>query len=127
MLAVELFVYPGTTIPGIAGMLLIVVSVVMGMVDMYPGTPSLPTLPQLRLPLRDLGIATGGAVAAILLLVRFLPKTPIYASLVSQTTSGVRSMAAIETRQASSRSVNRAPISAATLYPTCMSWRTCRS
>ena len=99
LLAVELFVYPGTTIPGIAGMLLIVVSVVMGMVDMYPGTPSLPTLPQLRLPLRDLGIATGGAVAAILLLVRFLPKTPIYASLVSQTTSGVRSMAAIETRQ----------------------------
>jgi membrane-bound serine protease (ClpP class) len=101
LLAVELFLYPGTTIPGIAGMLLILVSVVMGMVDMYPGSPSLPTLPQLRLPLRDLGIASVGALVIAFYLARFLPKTPIYAVLVSASASGVQSVAALETRQKS--------------------------
>src|SRR5437879_13831694 len=50
----ELFVHPGTILPGLAGLFLIVVALVMAMVDRYPGRPALPTLPQLELPLRNL-------------------------------------------------------------------------
>lgn len=115
LLAVELFVYPGTTIPGIAGLLLILVSVVMGMVDMYPGAPSLPTMPQLRLPLRDLGIAFLGAVVIGYYIARFLPKTPIYAALVSKTASGEQSSSALERRQNSL--VGQTGVSISPLHP----------
>lgn len=99
LVAVELFVFPGTTAPGIIGLALILVAVVMAMVDVYPGGPLLPTLPQLQLPLRDLAIATGGATVIVLLLARFLPKTSVYLTLVSQTASGVSSVAEQEARQ----------------------------
>jgi hypothetical protein len=33
------------------------VALVMGMVDMYPGAPLLPRLPDLQAPLRDLSVA----------------------------------------------------------------------
>ena len=99
LVAVELFVFPGTTIPGIVGMALILIAVVMAMVDMYPGGPLLPTLPQLQLPLRDLAIATVGALVIGLVLARFLPKTSTFMTLVSQTASGVSSVAAREARQ----------------------------
>ena len=36
----ELFVHPGTILPGLIGFLLILVSLVMAMVDMYPGKPA---------------------------------------------------------------------------------------
>ena len=34
-------------------------ALVMATVDLYPGMPSLPTLPQLRIPLNDLALAWG--------------------------------------------------------------------
>jgi len=94
LLLLELFVFQGSMIAGIGGVVLMLVAVVMGMVDMYPGTPRLPTLPQLQLPLRNLGIALAGTVAIGLILARFLPKTSLFQKLVSQTASGVSSVAA---------------------------------
>ncbi len=102
LVLLELLVFPGTYIAGIAGAVLMLVSLVMGMVDMYPGTPgtpTLPTLPQLRLPLRDLAVATVVSFGLALVLARFLPKTPLYRQLVSQTASGVSSVAALEEQQ----------------------------
>lgn len=102
LVLLELLVFPGTYIAGIAGAVLMLVSLVMGMVDMYPGTPgtpTLPTLPQLRLPLRDLALAAVVSFGLALILARFLPKTPIYRQLVSQTASGVSSVAALEEQQ----------------------------
>ena len=64
LVLVELLVFPGTFIAGITGAVLMLVALVMGMVDMYPGTPTLPTLPQLQLPLRDISVAVGGLVCA---------------------------------------------------------------
>ncbi|MBI4327811.1 MAG: ATP-dependent Clp protease proteolytic subunit [Chloroflexi bacterium] len=99
LVALELFVFQGSMIAGIGGAVLMLVAIVMGVVDMYPGTPRLPTLPQLQLPLRDLGIALAGTPVIALLLARFLPKTLFFPKLVSQSASGVSSVAAQEAQQ----------------------------
>ena len=99
LVALELFVFQGSMIAGVGGAVLMLVAIFMGMVDMYPGTPRLPTLPQLQLPLRDLGIALVGTVVMAAILSRFLPKTSLFQKLVSQTASGVSSVAAQEAQQ----------------------------
>lgn len=96
LVGLELFVFPGTYLAGVIGGILILVALVMGMVDMYPGTPALPTLPQLQLPLRDISMAILISLGLVLILARFLPKTSFYHQLVSQTASGVSSVAAVE-------------------------------
>ncbi|MDO8835711.1 MAG: hypothetical protein Q7V01_08940 [Vicinamibacterales bacterium] len=62
LVVLELFLLQGSMIAGVRGAVLMLVAIVMGMVDVYPGTPRLATLPQLQLPLRDLGIALFGTV-----------------------------------------------------------------
>ncbi|HEY9175690.1 MAG TPA: NfeD family protein [Verrucomicrobiae bacterium] len=96
LVLLELLVFPGTYIAGVSGAVLMLVAVVMGMVDMYPGTPLVPSFPQLQLPLRDLGLALAVSFVLALVLARFLPQTPLYHQLVSQTASGVASVAALE-------------------------------
>ncbi|HMP82812.1 MAG TPA: NfeD family protein [Verrucomicrobiota bacterium] len=100
LVALELFVFPGTLIAGFAGVVLMLVALVMGMVDMYPGTPgapTMPTLPDLQSPLQDLAIAVGASVVIALVIARFLPKTRLFHNLVSETASGVSSVAMMET------------------------------
>ena len=99
LVLLELFVFPGSMIAGIAGVVLMLVAIVMGMVDMYPGTPGMPTLQQLHPPLRDLGIALVGAVVIGLVLSRFLPKTLLFQKLVSKSASGISSGALREAQQ----------------------------
>ena len=99
LVLLELLVFPGTYIAGISGAVLMLVALVMGMVDTYPGTPALPSFPQLQLPLRDISLAIAISFILALVLARFFPKTPLYHQLVSQTTSGVSSVAALEAQQ----------------------------
>ncbi len=99
LIMIELFLVPGTFIAGMAGALLTLVALIMGMVDVYPGAPAWPTLPQLQLPLRDLSVAVLVSFVLALGLARFLPKTTLFQHLVSQTASGVHSVAAVEARQ----------------------------
>ena len=63
-----MFVYPGTIAIGLAGAGLMMAAIIMAMVDMYPGMPSVPSIPQLQFPIQQLAIAVlGGAVAIWLL------------------------------------------------------------
>lgn len=89
LLATELFLAPGTVLPGVAGIALILVSLLMAMVDRYPGGPVLPTLPQLTVPLRDMAIAGAGLLVLMTVVAKWLPRTPLYDVLVSQDASGV--------------------------------------
>ncbi|HZI31543.1 MAG TPA: NfeD family protein, partial [Candidatus Binatia bacterium] len=82
-----------------AGAALMLIALVMAMVDMYPGMPALPTFKMLQLPLRDLFVAFVGGVLAVFALSRFLPKTAIYGRLVSNTASGVSTVAKLEQKQ----------------------------
>ena len=99
LVILELFVWPGTVALGLTGVALMLVTVVMAMVDLYPGMPPLPSLPQLRVPLRDLTYAAIGIAIVIAILSRYLPRTPLYDILVTRAVSGVESTLARETVQ----------------------------
>jgi membrane-bound serine protease (ClpP class) len=94
LVALELLVFPGTVALGLTGAVLMLVTLIMAMVDMYPGMPALPTLPQLVLPLRSLAYALVGSIVLIAVLGRLLPRTPWYGVLVTQGASGVVATAA---------------------------------
>jgi len=101
MVALELFLFPGTIVVGLVGAGLMLIAVVMAMVDVYPGMPVLPSIQSLRLPLRDILIAFVGAAVAIVVLSRVLPRTSVYGKLVSQSVSGVNTVVRLEQQQAS--------------------------
>lgn len=96
----EFFVHPGTILPGVIGALLILVSLIMAMADMYPGTPVIPTFPEIQLPLKNLGIALAGSLIIMAILARILPKTPMYRTLVSSAASGDASVLQQQKQQA---------------------------
>src|SRR5436190_4625932 len=60
LVVVEIFIYPGTIVVGLLGAGLMLVALVMAMVDIYPGMPGVPTLPQLRMPIEQILIAMAG-------------------------------------------------------------------
>jgi membrane-bound serine protease (ClpP class) len=99
LIAVELFLLPGTFVAGIMGAGLILVALIMATVDVYPGAPTVPAMPDLETPLRNLSFAVLASFVIALILARFLPKTTLFHRLVSQTASGVTADAAQETRQ----------------------------
>jgi membrane-bound serine protease (ClpP class) len=78
----ELVVHPGTIIPGVAGVMLMLAALLWAMVDRYPGQPLLPTAGMLWIPLRNLGIALMAGVAAIIALAKYLPRTLLYGRFV---------------------------------------------
>ena len=101
LLFLELLVFPGTLAIGIAGAGLMLISLVMALVDVYPGMPKIPSFPQLQLPLQTLGIAAVGSAVAVLALARFLPETPLFRGLVSTTASGESTTVAAEVQRSS--------------------------
>jgi len=94
LLVVEFFIYPGTIFIGLIGASLVLTALIMAMVDLWPsnvpGLPSLPPLTGFRRPLEILSTAIIGSVIIAILLARFLPKIPIYRTLVSQSASGMQ-------------------------------------
>jgi membrane-bound serine protease (ClpP class) len=101
LIALELFVFPGTFVAGALGAILVLIALIMAMVDVYPGAPTLPTLPDLEKSLGGLTMAVLVSVVIAFVLARFLPKTTLFNQLVSQSASGVISVAAQETQLAS--------------------------
>jgi membrane-bound serine protease (ClpP class) len=110
LLALEFFVLPGTMALGVAGAGLMVLGIVMALIDLYPGTPStpgMPSLPRFGAPSRDsleyairtLLITFAGSAIAIWLASKWLPKTSMYAALVSQGASGAATTARLEQQE----------------------------
>jgi membrane-bound serine protease (ClpP class) len=97
----EFFVHPGTVLPGVLGVALILIALLMALVDVYPGGPAVPTLPQLQFPLEEVGISLITSLVIMGILARILPSTPVYRMLVSRGASGVSSMAKLEKEMAS--------------------------
>ncbi len=91
LLIVELFVFPGTLIPGLLGFALILYAALNTMIDRYPSDATLPTLAQLHSPALNLSLGFFGGLAAILLAARYLPETvlfrPFRLSMTSPTAS----------------------------------------
>lgn len=104
LVVLEFFIFPGTVFLGLAGAGLILVSLIMAFVDIYPGTPAWPSDIRFKTSLENsmetFGLALVITVVAAILLARILPKTTLYASIVSQTTSGSRTEMQIEKTRA---------------------------
>jgi membrane-bound serine protease (ClpP class) len=78
----ELFAAPGTFLPGIAGVVLVLGSVLWAMVDRWPSETGLPSADSLQQPLFNLLVASGGAAVCAAVLMKFLPKTAVYRRMV---------------------------------------------
>ena len=95
----EIFLFPGTVVPGLIGMGMILAALVMAMVDRWPGMPAVPSVPQLRLPFTNLLIAFAGGGVTVWLLSRWLPHTSFFRTMIPVSASGVVSMEAREAAQ----------------------------
>ncbi len=79
LVLVEIFFFAHSTIVfGIVGIFLILASLLWAMIDRYPSQTFFPTGGMLAVPLRNLFLALAGAVVAIFVLARYLPKTSLY-------------------------------------------------
>ena len=74
----ELFLHPGTVIPGLVGALMMFGALVWAMIDRYPSQPLWPTEDMLLRPIINVAIAIVGAGALIAVLVKYLPASPLY-------------------------------------------------
>lgn len=102
LLACELFFFPGTIFLGFAGAFLMLLSIVMAMMDFYPGLPVLPSLPgQLEDRAMHLLITMAGSAAVIWVLAKYFPGTSLYRGMVSTATSGTSSTQVMESMQTS--------------------------
>lgn len=96
LIAIELFVFPGTIFIGLGGFALVLLSLVMSGVDMYPDMPAVPSLDAMGVPMQNLVLAVLGGVLICYLLSKWLPHTHYYGMVVSRGVSGAVSVAAIE-------------------------------
>ena len=84
LLGVELFLLPGFGIAGISGLFLIFWGLLLTMVQHYPGGPAIPSWPQFRAPVMNLGIALLATLAGGTALGSVLPKTRLFRRLTLQ-------------------------------------------
>ena len=114
LVAVELFILPGTIFIGLIGVVCMFLALVMGMTDLYPNMPWFSAgeneggggvvpqdegidfdWPDFSKPIEDLLIAFALAVPIIWALARYLPHTALFAAFTSTAASGVESVAAV--------------------------------
>ncbi len=77
LLMSEIFVHPGTVFPGVAGVILIIGSLLWAMIDRYPDQPLVPTAHMIEGPALTLGGAIIAAMVVIFFLGKYLPQTPL--------------------------------------------------
>ena len=78
----ELALHPGTIIPGVTGVMLMLGALFWAMIDRYPGDPWVPTSGMIWVPLRNLAIAVALGTVVIMVLARYLPRTSLYHRMV---------------------------------------------
>jgi membrane-bound serine protease (ClpP class) len=73
-------------------------AILMAMVDIYPPVPKIPGSFRIKVPvqemIRNFTLAVAGSTLAIVVLSRYLPRTPLYRRLVSESASGENSVSA---------------------------------
>jgi membrane-bound serine protease (ClpP class) len=82
-----LFFAHSTIVFGVVGVFLMLASLLWAMIDRYPGETFFPTGDMLAIPLRNLFITLVAAVAVIMVLARYLPKTNLYRRFALMTTN----------------------------------------
>lgn len=78
LLLSELFLHPGTILPGLVGLILMIGALLWAMVDRYPDQPIMPSAGMLVLPTLKLGGAIIAGTLLIFILGKYLPQTTLY-------------------------------------------------
>ncbi|MGD9782804.1 MAG: nodulation protein NfeD [Kiritimatiellia bacterium] len=81
LILVEIFLIPGFGITGVAGLVLVFLSLVGAMTRIVPGGPWLPDWGDVQLPIFKTALALVGTGACALVLGRFLPKSRLFGRL----------------------------------------------
>lgn len=97
----ELFIFPGTFFLGLVGGAMMLAALVMAMVDFYPGTPTIPSFRLLRDSLLNVLLTMAAAIVIMMLLSRYLLKTPLYQRMIDTGASGATADALILAEQKS--------------------------
>lgn len=114
LLLIEILMFPGAIIPGVLGVVFIMTSLILAMVDKYPADPIIPSLSQLQVPLLNFSIALITGIIVIGFLARFLPESRLFRRLTLETASGIKPMPSPASR---SRQVGEIGISLSPLKP----------
>jgi membrane-bound serine protease (ClpP class) len=101
LFVLELFFFPGTLLLGITGAAMMLAALVMAMVDFYPGMPAVPSFHLVQQSLFNVLFTCGVAMVVMILLSRYLLKTPLFHRLVATGTSGSITVARLAEAQAS--------------------------
>lgn len=96
LLLVEIFLVPGTFVSGLLGVLLIIAALFSGMISLADinsllrsGDFSVESIASVSLlPLTKLAVGMAGGMVLIMLLMRFLPDSPLFRSLSNNSVSG---------------------------------------
>jgi membrane-bound serine protease (ClpP class) len=101
LFVLELFFFPGTLLLGITGAAMMLAALVMAMVDFYPGMPAVPSFRLMQQSLFNVLFTCGVAMVVMILLSRYLLKTPLFHRLVASGASGSITVARLAETQAS--------------------------
>ncbi len=85
LVLLELLFIPGVVVVALAGVALMAGALLWAMVDYYPQSAEWPPLEAFLLPMANLGVATGLAVALGMLLATFFPRLPVLNRLILST------------------------------------------
>lgn len=84
----ELLLHPGTILPGVLGVFLILGAILWAMIDRYPSESWIPTAEMLLAPMTTLGISLLLGAIVMVALAKILPRTSLYGRLVLSASSG---------------------------------------
>lgn len=82
LILVELFLFPGIVLPGIVGITLVVISILMAMMQDYPGDPWYPSMPQVASSVIEFAKSLALSLGLFALVATFLPRTSTFRKLV---------------------------------------------
>lgn len=82
LIALEVFLFPGLLVPAITGAVLMLVSLVWAMTDLWPGQPIQVSGDILFRPLANLMTGTALAIVLFLALLKFLPRGGLWGNMV---------------------------------------------
>lgn len=90
LLLVEIFALPGFGLIGLTGIFLMMWSLLISMAPNFPDNPMVPSLPDLKLPIRNLVISLILSGAGMLIVSRYLPKSKAASWLVLQESTSAK-------------------------------------
>lgn len=123
LISLEIFIFPGTIVPGITGAVMVLASLIWAMLDIWPNQPLEFNSELLMRPMINLALGVAGAIVLFIALLRFLPSGGPWGGMVLQTAvggepDGIHPVhAPVEAGTAQANLVGSMAVAATDLYP----------